>query len=388
MSSSIVNNFSKTNDKLLNLNNYNKNNVNLISTLNKKMTPGSNTPSLNSINNTNTKNSFFGNTSLSTNSLNNQNNKKEEDSNIFLTADKVTKKLLVTKINFMKVNMILDCIILITLLIYYIIKIIITMNFIKSITTIFNDYGILANRFGMAQDYFNSFSLLLINKNLVNISYFDDMLEKVQQQNILINEMKTERLSNYPSSFKTIKILNSKQNIINSDGETLENTLCKDSIPCHNILQNENLTMAKNGVNLAVSSITQGIDRLVNDYKKINKNDLKDITNVKKYFINIQFYQISLNLNFVLSTTIDRVDAVFLDDAIKLAGSHKNTVIISNLVIIFYLSGSFLFVIFVTDKTFKMKDFIQESIYRLNKVFSYIKEVNKGYTFKTTTTFN
>ena len=386
MSSSIINSLSKTNDKLLNFNNYNKNNVNLISNLNKILPAGNNAQSLNSIHNMNTKNSLVGDSSLSTNSINIQNNNnKSNEVNVSLPAIKVSEKVAITKINFLKLNMILIVGITGSFLIYYIIKVIITWKFIKNITNIFNDYGLIATKFGIVENYFNNFCLLLINKNLVNLSYFDDMLEKTHKQDISINEVRIKRLSNYPSACEMITKLNRKQNEVYSDGTNLEDTLCENSVPCHKVLEDENLTMVTNGVDLAASSIIQEIEQLVNDYKKINKNDLTDLTNIKKYFINVRFIQISFNLNFVLSTTVDRVEMVFLEDTEDMTDSYKKTIILTNIIIIAYFSGGFLFVIYLTSKTFKMKQFIEASISRLNKVFCYIKEVNKGYIFRTTT---
>ena len=148
------------------------------------------------------------------------------------------------------------------------------------------------------------------------------------------------------------------------------------------VVSNTEFNMIADGIDVAINAIVQETQNIYNDYKNnVRKSTDVVITreNVTNWYINNQFKQVDVNLNFVLSLVQQRTYTAFLEDSNNLTHKFQNMINIFNSCAIIYccLLGIFV-IIFVVYKIKSMTKIVEDSTMRLNRAFFFIKENNLG----------
>ena len=143
--------------------------------------------------------------------------------------------------------------------------------------------------------------------------------------------------------------------------------------------------MLSDGIDIAINAMVQETQNIYNDYYKKNSTNVTR-EQVSEWYINDQFKQVDINLNFVLSLVQERIYTAFLKDANDLTNKFQKEINIFNSCAIVYccLLGLFV-VIYVVNKIQRMTKVVEVSTMRLNKAFCFIKENNLGNQMNTQT---
>ena len=274
------------------------------------------------------------------------------------------------------------------ILIYFFVKLFVSIGFIDDIKNIFDDFGTVSFKYSMVYYYFNTLRVLLVVPDFTNEQIFDTMeLDLIAETNN-INDVLNYRMKNYDSTYILFNAFTRSQNDTRETNITA--IICEDDKLCNMVISNKEFNMIADGIDVAINAIVQETQNIYNDYKKIkderavDKGDGKkvlDITreNVTSWYINNKFKQVDVNLNFVLSLVQQRIYTAFLEDSNNLTHKFQNMINIFNSCAIIYccLLGIFV-IIFVVYKIMNMTKVVEVSTMRLNKAFFFIKENNLG----------
>ena len=134
---------------------------------------------------------------------------------------------------------------------------------------------------------------------------------------------------------------------------------------CHNVLYDKTYNMLSDGIDVAINAMVQETQNIYNDYYKKNSTNVTR-EQVSEWYINDQFKQVDINLNFVLSLVQERIYTAFLKDANDLTNKFQNEINIFNSCAIVYccLLGLFV-VIYVVNKIQRMTKVVEVSTMRL-----------------------
>ena len=151
--------------------------------------------------------------------------------------------------------------------------------------------------------------------------------------------------------------------------------------------------MITDGIDVAINAMVQHTQNIYNDYSAIKLKSTQDeidnmeLSDVSKNYIDDNFRQVDVNLNFVLSLVQERIYKAFLEDATTLKDKFQTQINIFNSVAIIYciILGSFV-MIYVINKIKRMTLTVEVSTMRLNKAFCFIKENNLGNQMNATST--
>ncbi len=360
----------KTNNSILNSKTQGKllttNSVNIISKLNQNV--------YNSKSNV-SRNSIIHDSSIQHLSTNN-NKKKEEEDNDILTSDKIDDKIKTIEISSINLHLWILFLIIVILLIYTIIKIIMTMNYIQKTKQVFLDYSIVTFEYSMIINYFNNLDLIFINQQFGREDVLDQMQTNIEEQFKNSEEVKKKSIAQYPHVYKVFSELND-----GSDEEKLKKELCKTDASCLQIF-NSNYNMAKNGIDVGLKTVSQIIYNTYKDFQAL-KDSINEIDKVK-VFMTDKFIKVDISLNFIFILVEDRCAEAFILDCNDLMNSFKKIIISFNIfVICFIVLGSLLISFLIIGQTTKLSDIIDKSSTRLCKCFCYIKEKNIGFAIKT-----
>ena len=355
----------KTQNKLLNTNS-----VNLISKLNQNIIMDKSNS-----NTTTTKNSIIQDSSIQ--NIGSINKRKEEDDIDILTADKINEKLKVVDVNSIKIFLWVIFVIIIILLIYAFAKIIVTMNYLQKTQQMFIDYSIVTFEYSMILNYFNNLNLILVNQELGREDVLNQMQEDVEGQFKKSEEVKKKSISNYPNVYIMFSALNNADDIDN-----LKQVLCEDDVYCLNIFDSK-FNIVKKGIDVGLKSVAQVIYNEFKDFLQLKNSNL-DIEKVKNYFINDDYRQIDMSLNFLFTLVEDRCATAFIIDCESLISSFNLIIVIFNIFIIAFLTVASIFItIFIIDKIANLSILIEKSSVRLSTTICFIKEKNVGFKIKT-----
>ena len=149
--------------------------------------------------------------------------------------------------------------------------------------------------------------------------------------------------------------------------------VCEDSVFCHSIFESK-YNVVKKGVDVGLKTIAQGIYNMFDDYQVL-KNELNSIENVKKYFLNEDFMQIDLSLNFLVSFIEDRCADAFLIEAEDLINDFKAVIISLNAFIIVFLTViSICLIVLLINRITFLLNLIEKSSTRISISINFLKE--------------
>ena len=305
-------------------------------------------------------------------------NKKKEDDEDMLTADKVSEKIKIVDINSIKILLWILLIIMIILLIYVFCKILVTMNNLKNIKQMFVDYSIVTFEYSMIINYFNNLNLILVNQQMGREDVLNRMQVEVEAQFKQSEEVKKKSISNYPNVYKIFSDLNNEKDQIN-----LKTILCGNDKYCSKIFDSK-FNIVKNGIDVGLKTVAQVIYNVYKDFLQL-KNEIDDVEKIKQYFINDDYRQVDMSLNFLLNLVEDRCAAAFLIDCNKLINKFRALLITLNIfIIVFLVANSIFLTFFIIDRIVHLSNLIEKSSLRLSTTICFIKEKNIGFKVKTT----
>ena len=329
------------------------------------------------------------NTNISTNSqknLNNntgykQNDKKEEIDENGVTTDMILEKTQNKGIFQIKVMIYTFIVLFCVILIYFFVKLFVSIGFIDDIKNIFDDFGTVSFKYSMVYYYFNTLRVLLVVPDFTDETIFDTMEADLIEETNNINDVLNYRMKNYESTYHLFNAFTRGQNDTSITNITA--IICQDNPLCNMVVSNNEFNMIADGIDVAINAIVQETQNIYSDYKKNVKESNNSIIitreNVTNWYINNKFKQVDVNLNFVLSLVQQRIYTAFLQDSDELTHKFQNMINIFNACAIIYccLLGIFV-IIFVVYKIKNMTRVVEDSTMRLNKAFFFIKENNLG----------
>ena len=350
---------SKSQNKLLNTLS-----VNLISKLNQNVTQDKSNVNIS------TKNML--NPDSSSQNINSSNKKNEVFEENTLTKEMIYDKLKIVEINTVKFFTYSCILLIIILFIYMIIKLIQTYQNFSNAKNLFFDYSIVTFEFSMISNYFNNFNLLLINQPIGREDFMKGMRNKVENQFMKSQEVKRKSMKDYPRINKMFEALNNDK-----DREKIRETLCKNSTICRTIF-NSDYNVVKKGLDVGVKTIAQEVYSMFDDYLLV-KNDLDTFDKIKARFINTDFNQIDLSLNFLLSMVEDRCAEVFLLEAEDLISDFKTIIISLNIFVIIFLAVIYIsIIVLIINRITILLNLIEKSSTRISISINLLKEKNFG----------
>ena len=312
-----------------------------------------------------------------------KNEKKEEIDDNAVTTDIILSKTKNNGIFQITIIIYIFALLFIVILIYFFVKLFISIGFIDDIKNIFDDFGTVSFKYSMVYYYFNTLRVLLVIPSFTSEKIFTTMTNDLIEETNSINNVLNYRMKNYASTSRLFNAFTRSQN--DTSITNIQQIICEDDEKCHNVLNDKTYNMLSDGIDVAINAMVQETQNIYNDYNKKNKVNVTR-EQVSEWYINDQFKQVDINLNFVLSLVQERIYTAFLKDANDLTNKFQNEINIFNSCAIIYccLLGLFV-VIYVVNKIQRMTKVVEVSTMRLNKAFCFIKENNLGNQMNTQT---
>ena len=295
-----------------------------------------------------------------------------------MTADIFLKKLVNNGLKEIKISLIVLFILFIFVIVYVSVKIIISLNFINEIKGIFEDFGVLSYRYSSMYYYFNSLRTLLVFPDFGNETIFETMNENMADRLKRMNVVLDFKLNKYPAvgNFYWITGTNMKKP---RPSPSYINITCYEDKKCREILNNKKYDILSEGLKMAVTSMYQQIINIYDDYKK-EKNmikKLKSTSYIKEKFINSQYEQIDINLNYVFICIEYRIYEAFMSDLIFLVNMYNSIIGALNICAVVYcFIVEFIVMIFIIFRLREITKKIEEATLRINNAFSYMLKRN------------
>ena len=130
---------------------------------------------------------------------------------------------------------------------------------------------------------------------------------------------------------------------------------------------------------MAVAFIYQHIINIYEDYKK-EKEIIKEIklsSYIKEKFINIQYEQIDINLNYVFIVIENRIYEAFISDLTSLINKNNTIIEILNICAIIYIFiVEFIVMVFIVFNLKGRTKIIEEVTIKLNNSFNFMLKRN------------
>ena len=327
-------------------------------------------------------NSTNNNQKYSQNNDNGNTNKKEDLDDVQLNTDIILEKTENKGILQISIITYIFVLLFLVILVYFFVKIFISLGFINDIKNIFDDFGTVSYKYSMVYYYFNTLRVLLVVPKFTNEEIFDTMTNDLIKETDSINQVLNYRMKNYQSTSILFNAFSKKQS---DTTVNIEEIICLDDVKCKWVLNSPEFNMVTDGIDVAINAMVQQTQNTYNDYRSIKSKstqeqiDNMDISDVTDNYIDEKFKQVDVNLNFVLSLVQERIYKAFLEDATTLKDKFQNQINIFNSLAIIYcvILGSFV-MIYVINKIKKMTSTVEVSTMRLNKAFCFIKENNLG----------
>ena len=244
---------------------------------------------------------------------------------------------------------------------------------------IFHDYSIVTFEYSMIMNYFNNFNLLLINRPLGREDFMRTMQPRVEGQFKESEEVKKKSIKNYPRVSDLFDILNNE-----NEPDKIREILCDDDQICIDIFNSE-YNVVKKGIDIGLKSIAQQIYALFDEYTMVRPM-LNSLEFIKEHFINKDYLQIDLSLNFLLYMVEQRCAEVFLIEADELIDDFKTVIISLNIFIIIFLAIISISMIYlIINRITLLINLVEKSSLRISISINLLKEKYFGARCKTGT---
>ena len=296
-----------------------------------------------------------------------------------MTTEIFLQKLVNNGLKEIKISMFILNFLFFIVIIYVSVKIIFSLNFITEIIGIFEDFGVLSYRYSSMYYYFNSLRTLLVFPDFGNETIFETMNENMADRLKRMNFILDFKLDKYPSvgNYYWITGTNMKKP---RPSPSYINITCYEDQFCRKIINHTKYEVLSEGIKMAVTSMYQQIINIYNDYKKEKENikKIKLSSYIKEKFINSQFMQIDINLNYVFICIEYRIYEAFMTDLISLVNKYNSIIEILNLCAIIYIFiFEFIVMVFIILNLKKTTKKIEDVTVRINNALNFMLKRNK-----------
>ena len=130
---------------------------------------------------------------------------------------------------------------------------------------------------------------------------------------------------------------------------------------------------------MAVTSMYQQIINIYDDYKKENNSIITNKTPsfIKEKYINIQYEQIDINLNYVFICIEYRIYEAFMSDLTALVNKYNTIIEALNVCAVIYcFIVEFIVIVFIIFHLRKITQRIEGATLRINNSFGYMLKRN------------
>ena len=216
------------------------------------------------------------------------------------------------------------------IIIYFFLKLFMSLNFCSDIKRIFNDFGSITSRSSIVYYYFNSLRVLLLVPQFGDKIIFNDMKSVVNAQTLQINEVIKYNMANYKYCQEAFNYFQKKK----SDMEDyfIENG-CKNNIKCIEVY-NSSYNFYLNGLTTTLDAILLYTENVFNDYDKVsqiynnNNNNTNNINReITNKLIDLDFVKIDLCLNYILVHVQQILYTSFKNDEFSIKDNYHLTII-------------------------------------------------------------
>ena len=295
-----------------------------------------------------------------------------------MTAQMFMKKLENNGIREIKISRIVLLILFIFVVIYVSVKIYISLNFISEIKGIFDDFGVLSYRYSSMYYYFNSLRTLLVFPEFGNETIFETMNENMADRLKKMNIVLDFKLVKYPAVGHYYWVTGTNMQKPRPSPEYI-NITCYEDKKCREIINNKKYDVLSEGLKMAVTSMYQQIINIYDDYKKekFNINSTTNASYIKEKFINSQYEQIDINLNYVFTCIENRIYEAFMKDLTSLVVKYNSIIEALNICAVIYcFFVAFTVMTFIIFYLRRITKRIEEATSRINNSFSYMSQKN------------
>jgi len=295
-----------------------------------------------------------------------------------MTAQMFLKKLENNGIREIKISRILLLFLFIFAVVYVLVKIYISLNFISEIKGIFDDFGVLSYRYSSMYYYFNSLRTLLVFPEFGNQTIFETMNENMAERLKKMNIVLDFKLVKYPTVEHYYWVTGTNMKKPRPSPEYI-NMTCYEDQKCREIINNKKYDVLSEGLKMAVTSMYQQIINIYDDYKKEknNINSTTDVSFIKEKFINSQYEQIDINLNYVFTCIENRIYEAFMQDLTDLVVKYNSIIEALNICAVIYcFFVAFTVMTFIIIYLRRVTKRIEEATSRINNSFSYMSQKN------------
>jgi len=295
-----------------------------------------------------------------------------------MTAQMFLNKLENNGIKEIKISRIVLLILFIFVVIYVLVKIYISLNFISEIKGIFDDFGVLSYRYSSMYYYFNSLRTLLVFPEFGDETIFEtmnaNMADRLKKMNVVLDF----KLVKYPAVGYYYWVTGTNMKKPRPSPEYIDIT-CYDDQKCREIINNKKYDVLSEGLKMAVTSMYQQIINIYDDYKKekFNINSTTNVSYIKEKFINSQYEQIDINLNYVFTCIENRIYEAFMKDLTALVVKYNSIIEALNICAVIYCFFiAFTVMTFIIFYLRRITKRIEEATSRINNSFSYMAQKN------------
>ena len=293
-----------------------------------------------------------------------------------MTVEIFMAKLKNNGIRNIKISRIVLLILFIFVVIYVSVKIYISLDFISEIKGIFDDFGVLSYRYSSMYYYFNSLRTLLVFPDFGSETIFEtmnaNMADRLKKMNVVLDF----KLVKYPAVGYYYWVTGTNMKKPRPSPEYI-NITCYEDQKCREIINNKKYDVLSEGLKMAVTSMYQQIINIYDDYKKEKeKNNIDENVEasfIKEKFINKQFEQIDINLNYVFTCIENRIYEAFMTDLISLVNKYNLIIEALNICAVIYcFFVAFTCMTFIIFYLRRITKRIEDTTIRINNAFCHI----------------
>ena len=259
----------------------------------------------------------------------------------------------------------------IIIIVYFFVKLFMSLNFCSDIKRIFLDFGKITSRSSSVFYYINSMKILLMVPKFGDENIFEEMIKIVNEQKLEINEVLKYNIINYKSCQQAFKYFQESKD--GMEDYFIKNGCGNDTL-CIEIF-NSSYNLYLNGLTTTLDAILLYTENMFNDYWKLRYELNYSNTEITKKLIDLDFIKIELCLNYILNHIQEILYSSFENDEYSIKDNYHLTINILNSCAISY-SGiiGILIMIFVIRLLKSLANNIRISGNRLNNAFCFIKE--------------
>jgi hypothetical protein len=226
--------------------------------------------------------------------------------------------------------------------------------------------------------YFNSLRTLLVFPDFGDETIFEtmnaNMADRLKKMNVVLDF----KLVKYPAVGYYYWVTGTNMKKPRPSPEYIDIT-CYDDQKCREIINNKKYDVLSEGLKMAVTSMYQQIINIYDDYKKekFNINSTTDASYIKEKFINSQYEQIDINLNYVFTCIENRIYEAFMKDLTALVVKYNSIIEALNICAVIYcFFVAFTVMTFIIFYLRRITKRIEEATLRINNSFTYMSQNN------------